>query len=105
MDNPPKDYKSYKITKDGISPRAAPGQGPCVRATSYEHNEYGNTIEDADWTVKMNDKRLLKYKNIEKEVTEKLNPVTVYGKGKNLIVGWGSTKGAIVDALPSLKGF
>jgi 2-oxoglutarate ferredoxin oxidoreductase subunit alpha len=105
IDNPPQDYKSYKITKDGISPRAVPGQGPFVRGTSYEHNEYGNTIEDAEWTVKMNEKRMVKYKNIEKEVNEKLNPVSVYGKGENLIIGWGSTKGAIVDALPNLKDF
>jgi len=104
VDNPSEDYKSYKITKDGISPRAVPGQGPVARATSYEHNEYGNTIEDAEWTVKMHDKRFKKEKYIRQEV-EKLNPVSVYGKGKNLIVGWGSTKGAILDALPDLKDF
>lgn len=104
LKKPPKDYKNYKITKDGISPRAIPGQGPVVRATSYEHNEYGNTIEDAAWTVKMNDKRLKKAKYLSQEIN-KLNPVTVYGKGKNLIIGWGSTKGAIIDALSDLKDF
>ncbi len=104
VDNPDKDYKSYKITENGVSPRAVPGQGPVVRATSYEHNEYGNTIEDPEWTVKMNKKRFKKLTYIKKEIN-KFHPVSVYGKGKNLIVGWGSTKGAVLDALKELKGF
>lgn len=104
LKKPSKDYKSYKITKDGVSPRAVPGQGPVVRATSYEHNEYGNTIEDAYWTVKMTDKRFKKLKYLKDEI-KKLNPAILYGKGKNLIIGWGSTKGAIIDALPQLKDF
>ena len=97
----PKDYKSYKITKDGVSPRAVPGQGPVVRATSYEHNEYGYTIEDEKWAVKMNDKRFSKLPYLRKEIN-KLNPTSIYGKGENLIIGWGSTKGAIIDSLPQL---
>lgn len=104
LQNPPKDYRSYKITKDGISPRAVPGQGPTVRATSYEHNEYGHTTEEADLIAKMNDKRLRKEKCIIREIN-KLNPATVYGKGKNLIIGWGSTKGAIIDSLAKLRDF
>ena len=52
----------------------------------------------------MNNKRLKKQKYLSREV-KKLNPVSIFGKGKNLIVGWGSTKGAIVDALPKLKDF
>lgn len=98
----PKDYKSYQITADGVSPRIVPGQGQVVRATSYEHNEYGNTVEDGDWAVKMSDKRFKKVKYLKAE-TNKLKPAVVYGKGKNLIIGWGSTKGAIIDALPQIK--
>ena len=98
------DYKSYKITDNGISPVLVPGQGPVVRASSYEHNEYGNTIEDAETTKKMNDKRVKKGKHLKDEV-DKLNPVSVYGEGENLIIGWGSTKGAILDSLPSLENY
>lgn len=104
LKNPPADYKSYKITANGVSPRVLPGQGPVVRGTSYEHNEHGNTIEDAVGIVKMNDKRLKKIKYLTQEV-QKLNPATVYGKGTNLIISWGSTKGAIIDALPEIKGY
>ena len=103
-DNLSDDHKSYKFTDDGISPRGVPGQGSVVRATSYEHNEYGNTTEDAEMIRDMNDKRIKKGKRLEDEVN-KLNPVSVYGEGENLIVGWGSTKGAILDALPSLENY
>ena len=104
LTNPTKDYKSYKITKTGTSLRAVPGQGPVVRGTSYEHNEYGNTVEEPEWSVIMNDKRLRKMDYIKKEV-DKFKPATVHGKGRNLIIGWGSTKGAIVDSLSQLKNF
>ena len=102
--NPSPDYKSYEITNTGVSPRALPGQGPVVRATSYEHDEKGYTIEDPEWIIKMNKKRLKKENYFSKEI-KKFNPVSVYGKGKNLIISWGSTKGAIVDAVPQLKDF
>ena len=104
LENPPQDYKSYKITANGVSPRAVPGQGPVVRANSYEHNEYGFTIEDEDFAVKMQDKRFKKLDFLKKEIT-KLNPVSVYGRGSNLLISYGSTKGAILDALPKIKNF
>lgn len=104
VENPEKDYKSYKLTDNGVSPRAVPGQGVVVRATSYEHNEYGNTTEDPYWIKLMNEKRWKKFDAIKKEV-EKLGPVKVYGKGDNLLIGWGSTKGAILDALKTLPDY
>ncbi|MBI2626376.1 MAG: 2-oxoacid:acceptor oxidoreductase subunit alpha [Candidatus Nealsonbacteria bacterium] len=104
LENPPQNYKSYKITENGVSPRAVPGQGPIVLANSYEHNDYGHTIEDPVWAVKMQDKRFKKLNYLKKEI-DKLNPVSLYGKGSNLLISHGSTKGAILDALPQLKGF
>lgn len=104
LEKVPANYRSYQITASGVSLRAVPGQGSVVRATSYEHDEYGHTVEDAQATVKMQDKRLKKAGPLEKEI-KKLSPVSTYGQGKDLIVSWGSTKGAIVDALPQLKGF
>jgi 2-oxoglutarate ferredoxin oxidoreductase subunit alpha len=102
--SPAPDYKSYKVTENGVSPQAVPGQGPVVRATGYEHNEFGNTVEDAATVVLMNNKRLKKLKYVEREI-DKMEPVKTYGKGKNLIVSWGSTKGAIIDSMPQLKDF
>jgi 2-oxoglutarate ferredoxin oxidoreductase subunit alpha len=61
-------------------------------------------VEDSQAVIKMNDKRLKKMKEIEEEI-KKFNPAAVYGKGKNLIIGWGSTKGAIIDSLLCLSDF
>lgn len=104
LQTPPKDYKSYALTDNGVSPRAVPGQGVVVRANSYEHNEYGNTTEDPYWIKVMNEKRWKKFEALKEEV-KKLEPFRVYGLGENLIIGWGSTKGAILDALKELPGY
>ncbi|RLC35442.1 MAG: 2-oxoacid:acceptor oxidoreductase subunit alpha [Candidatus Nealsonbacteria bacterium] len=77
---------------------------PVDRANSYEHSENGHTVEDAESVARGQEKRLSKMPLIEKEI-QKLNPVAVYGKGNNLIVSHGSTKGAILDALPELPDF
>ena len=103
-ENIPENYKSYTITKNGVSPVFFPGQGPVVRVNSYEHDDEGNTTENPIWAEKMNDKRFKKLPYLKKEI-DKFNPVSLYGKGKNLIIGWGSTKGAIVDALPEIKNY
>ncbi|MBI2450148.1 MAG: 2-oxoacid:acceptor oxidoreductase family protein [Candidatus Nealsonbacteria bacterium] len=105
VENPQEDYRPYALTPNGISPRAVPGQGNfVVRANSYEHNEYGYTIEDSAGAVKMQDKRFKKLPYLKKEI-DKLNPISVYGKGSNLLISHGSTKGAILDALPQIKNF
>ncbi|MCK4429048.1 MAG: 2-oxoacid:acceptor oxidoreductase family protein, partial [Candidatus Aenigmarchaeota archaeon] len=51
---PTEDYKSYLLTESGVSPRSVPGQSSIVRATSYEHDEYGHTTENEEMTAKMN---------------------------------------------------
>ncbi len=105
IDSVPSDYKSYEITETGVSPRAVPGQADVpVRATSYEHDEYGYTREEGEWAVKMNDKRFRKVKHIAEEI-DRLEPISVYGEGDNVIVSWGSTKGAILDAITRLNGW
>lgn len=104
LKKPSLNFRSYKITKDGISPRTVPGLGPVVRASGYEHDEWGITTEDQEKISQMAEKRLKKQAFIKKEVSE-LQPVKVYGKGKNLIVSWGSTKGAILDSLKKLRDY
>ena len=101
---PSQSYKSYEFTKTGVSPRAVPGDGPVVRATGYEHDEEGITTEEGEEISLMVEKRRRKEKFLEKEI-EGLKPVKVFGKGENLIIGWGSTKGAILDSLKELKNF
>jgi len=92
-------YKRYLATDDGISPLAFPGvAGAIVKSESYEHDEYGITTEDPDLIAKDNDKRLRKRKTIEEEL-KKRETVKAYGSAgsKDLIVTWGSTKGAAVE--------
>jgi 2-oxoglutarate/2-oxoacid ferredoxin oxidoreductase subunit alpha len=72
------------------------------RFNSYESNKKLNSIstEDVD-VIKANfEKRMKKQKEIEKE-TSRFEMIKVYGneKSKKLILSWGSTKGAILDAL------
>ncbi|RLJ05604.1 MAG: hypothetical protein DRP14_01575 [Candidatus Aenigmatarchaeota archaeon] len=102
--SPAEDSKSYLITENGVSPRFVPGEKAKSRASSYEHNEYGYTTEKEEWIKKMNEKRFRKMKYIKEEIN-KMNPVSVYGEGNNLIIGWGSTKGSILDALKKLEDF
>jgi len=90
--------KSLKIKVE----RKVPGEG-IIKASSYEHDLEGNTIEDAELTKQGNERRLKKYQDIKKQI-EKFEMIKLYGKknSKNLVVGWGSTKGVILDAVKDL---
>jgi 2-oxoglutarate ferredoxin oxidoreductase subunit alpha len=90
------DYKRYQYTDSGISPRSVPGYGEgLVKVDSDEHTEEGLITEDFDVRIKMMDKRMKKldkYTDIEPELIGSPDYET-------LIVGWGSTYGAIKEAL------
>jgi len=97
-------YMRYKITKSGISPLAFPGEkNATIKSNSYEHDEFGITIEDEKSVEKMQNKRLVKFKQMKKEM-EKLTAVNVYGnkKSKKAIIAWGSTKGPAKEAAEKL---
>ncbi|MEA3344616.1 MAG: 2-oxoacid:acceptor oxidoreductase subunit alpha [Patescibacteria group bacterium] len=98
------EYKRYKITKNGISPIAFMGErNAVVKINSYEHDEFGITIDDIDGIEKMQDKRLRKFEGMKKEV-EKLKAVNVFGNknSKKAIVVWGSTKGPAKEVAEKL---
>ncbi len=97
------DYKRYRITKSGISARSFPGQknGMFV-ATSYEHDEEGNESEAEEIRMAMHNKRYRKFEEAAKEVSGK--SIKIYGGGSDLtILGWGSTKGPILEAMKMLE--
>ena len=97
------EYKRYKITKNGISPLAFPGEkNVIVKSTSYEHDEYGITIEGED-VEKMIAKRARKYETMSKEV-ERLPAIEVYGKknSKIALISFGISKGAAREAAENL---
>ncbi len=98
------EYKRHMFTEDGVSPRAMPGmKGAIVRTNTNEHNERGYTTEDPELTAKMNDKRFKKQdaliKELENYATTKLFSLK---EADVTILGWGSTKGAIREALKLL---
>lgn len=74
------------------------------RYNSYEHDERGVAVDSAGEIKANAEKRILKGKEIAKEV-EGFEMFKVYGdeKNKNLILFWGSTKGAVLDALSALN--
>ena len=95
------EYKRYKDTEDGISPLAFFGDDHVVsKVTSYEHDEFGVTVEDSEDDIKrMQDKRLRKFQKMREEA-EELESVKVYGNTESptAIIVWGSTRGPAKEA-------
>ena len=102
--NETSNYKRYKLTEDGISPRTVPGvKGGIFTIAGDEHEEDGHIFsEDPDNRIIMMNKRMGKLNLILKEIGED-KKVKFYGKleNKKVILSWGSPKGAIKDALGS----
>ena len=99
-----KGYKRYLLAKDGISPLAFPGQkNVAVKATSYEHDEYGLTTEKPEEIVRMINKRRRKKEAIIKEM-KKRETVKIGGKkdSKKVLITWGSNIGAVEEAADNL---
>ncbi len=97
------DYLRYKLTDNGISPRAIPGYGDgLVKVDSDEHDERGSITEDFNVRIAMNDKRLGKEKYILEDYIE---PELIGSKDfKKLVIGWGSTYGVLKEAVESYDG-
>ena len=92
------EYKRYKITESGISPRAIPLEGGALVVTdSDEHNEEGHLIEDAKTRTAMMLKRMRKMEGLIKEIARP----RVYGATQPdiTLLGWGSTYSAIKEAV------
>ena len=68
---------------------------------SYEHDEKGIATENAE-IIKKNFERRMKIRQEIGKEAEKFEQYKIYGnkKSKNVILGFGSTKGAILDVLP-----
>jgi len=96
-------YQRYALTKDGVSPRAIPGQkGGVHLVNSDEHDESGYSIEGftPQVRVQMVEKRAAKLKGILADLPEP----QLFGpaKAKVTLIGWGSVKGPVLEALKSL---
>ncbi|MEM3267461.1 MAG: hypothetical protein QXR69_02100 [Conexivisphaerales archaeon] len=97
-------YKRFAFTDDGISPRSFLGQeGGISWYTGDEHDEQGHITEDPEERRRMMEKRMKKLQVAAKDIPVQ-DKLRYYGP-KNpdfLIVGWGATKGAALDAIERL---
>ncbi|MBC8589769.1 2-oxoacid:acceptor oxidoreductase subunit alpha [Wansuia hejianensis] len=97
------EYKRYKPTEDGVSPRIMPGkiEGAVVMIDSDEHNEYGHITESAEVRTAMMNKRMRKMEGLVSEIQE-----PDYFGAENpeiLLLGWGSMYGPIKEAVDMLN--
>ena len=79
-------------------------KGTIVRTNADEHNEIGYTTEDPVLATKMADKRFKKLDALTKEL-ENYETIKLHGpeEADATIIGWGSTKGAIREAMKLLS--
>jgi len=105
------EYRRYLDTESGVSPRAFPGQPGLNHITlSDEHDESGRDISDIlvglpasiSMREKMMEKRMRKLKGLAKDTP----PPVLEGPtdAPLTFVAWGSTVGAVRDAMVILNG-
>jgi 2-oxoglutarate ferredoxin oxidoreductase subunit alpha len=96
-------YKRHAITDNGISPRAFPlRKGLLVVTDSDEHDEAGHLIESAEIRTQMVQKRMKKLQLLKQQDLAQPKPYTV-DTCDTLLIGWGSTYGAIREAVDILN--
>jgi 2-oxoglutarate ferredoxin oxidoreductase subunit alpha len=99
------EYKRFALTPSGVSPRAVPGtEGTEYTAASDEHDETGVLISDEFTNPAMRalmmDKRMRKMEGLLKDCP----PPQLFGPADAdvTLIGWGSTKGVIREAMAAL---
>ncbi|MEM2970233.1 MAG: 2-oxoacid:ferredoxin oxidoreductase subunit alpha [Candidatus Bathyarchaeia archaeon] len=100
------EYRRFSFTETGVSPRVFLGtRGGVHWYAGDEHNEFGHISEESANRTKMVEKRMKKLEAVGREVpiSEKVN-FFEDENAKNIIVSWGSPKGAILEALNKLAG-
>lgn len=97
--------KRFVDTDSGISPRPLLGQANTQHwLTGAEHDGYGQVSEDPVVREQMMEKRLRKLKQIEQDLSRE-EKLTIYGdqNAEFILVTWGSTKGAVWEAVKQLR--
>ncbi|MBI4639303.1 MAG: 2-oxoacid:acceptor oxidoreductase subunit alpha [Candidatus Tectomicrobia bacterium] len=95
-------YFRYAYTETGVSPRVIPSTRKGIFKTSgAEHDDWGNATENPEIRVKMMDKIFRKLDFARAEML----PPHILGNRKSdvTLIGWGSTKGIILEAMEMLK--
>lgn len=92
----------YAVTPSGISPRLVPGISKAIfNVSSDEHDECGAINEEMENRVTQMTKRMRKMHELEADLPK---PVVYGDQNAHLtIIGWGSSKGPILDAIDQLQ--
>ncbi len=95
-------FRRYAFDPSGVSPRILPGQSKAVLyACSDEHTEEGHITESAEVRAAMMHKRMAKLEGMRREAAppEDTHP----GDGEIILLGWGSSRGAMREAVDLLR--
>ena len=93
-----KEYRRYVLTESGVSPMSYPGiAGGEYTAAGIEHDELGELASTSEMHETMNAKRFRKLEALRRDwkFTRRYGPPD----SEIGIIGWGSTKGAIKEAV------
>ncbi len=100
---PEEEYKRYKLTENGISPRLLPGKvpGQIVLVDSDEHSEDSHITESSEVRNQQMEKRMKKLNLLKEELLEP----EYFGveTPEVLLLGWGSTYGSLKEAVDMLN--
>jgi 2-oxoglutarate ferredoxin oxidoreductase subunit alpha len=96
-------YERFKFTESGVSPRVKLGtENAIFWNTGDEHDTNGHITEHPTIRTKMMEKRMSKLDLVSKELPDEDKAVK-YGEESDMtVISWGSTKGAILDAIELL---
>ncbi len=96
------EYLRYRHTPNGVSPRTVPGvKGGMHVASSYEHDQHGFEREEEDNRIQMHHKRYQKFAALANELSQP--KIIGPANADYTLIGWGSTKGPILEAMRLLE--
>lgn len=99
--DPGDSFFRYRLTPDGVSPRAFPGQGRAlVCSTGDEHDQSGHITEDPALRTAMVDKR---WRKLDLLADRSGLDADIQPGADTLLVGWGSTRGALRETVDTLR--
>jgi 2-oxoglutarate/2-oxoacid ferredoxin oxidoreductase subunit alpha len=99
-------FQRFKFEDSPISTRVPIGtENAIFWNTGDEHTEEGHISEDPDNRIKMMDKRMKKLDLALEKIPEEDKAIcyNFNSNSENVVISWGSTKGAILEALEKLS--
>ncbi len=105
LDKAGEGYLRFRLTDTGVSPRVKLGtENGIFWNTGDEHTENGHITENPETRTQMMEKRMGKLDVALREIPDEEKALR-YGEDSDMtIISWGSTKGAILDAMERLAG-